>query len=504
MIGEIILDGGTERIDGPLVFFERSVNCGLHDAVEVIGPDGRPRLGRVASLDRETIVVELHEATSNLSIKGTRARFFGRSLHFGLGPGLLGRILDGVGVPLDGGPPLPIVDEFPISGLPMNPVARALPTDFIETGITTIDLMNSLVRGQKLPIFSGGGLPHNRIALDIASHARLLGQSEGEFVVVFVGIGVSNRTAEVFRSVMQDTGALERTVMFLSLADQSSTQKLLAPRFALTAAEYLAFHEKRHVLVIMTDMTSYCEALREVSASHGEIPARKGYPGHMYSDLASIYERAGSLGESGGGTLTLLPIVTMPGYDITHPIPDLTGYITEGQIVLDRELHRKDVYPPVAVLPSLSRLSSRGTGEGCTDVDHPALSAQLYAAYAKTQEVRMLASVVGADSVSPEDRIFLEFGERFEQELVHQQAPRELAESMSIGWKVLQGLPNEVLNRLSDEQIARHIKNRRSGEAKKAAEDQAMYKESGREENGHEESGHEENGHEENGHQENG
>ena len=457
MIGEILLEKATERIDGPLVFLERSVNCGLHDAVEIIGEDGRPRLGRVASLDRESIVVELHESTSNLAIKGTRARFFGCSQTFGLGPGMLGRVLDGVGRPLDGGPPLAIAEELPIHGLPMNPVARALPTDFIETGISTIDLMNSLVRGQKLPIFSGGGLPHNRVALDIASHARLLGEAEGEFVLIFAGIGVSNRTAEMFRSVMRDTGALERTVMFLSLADQSSTQRLLAPRFALTAAEYLAFREGRHVLVIMTDMTSYCEALREVSASHGEIPARKGYPGYMYSDLASIYERAGTL-EGRGGTLTLLPLLTMPGYDISHPIPDLTGYITEGQIVLERDLHRKDIYPPVAVLPSLSRLSKQGTGGDYTDIDHPALSAQLYAAYAKTQQVRLLASVVGEESVSPEDRIFLSFGNRFEQELVHQDAPRQLEESMDIGWKLLKNLPNDELSRLSDEQIQRHIK----------------------------------------------
>jgi V/A-type H+-transporting ATPase subunit B len=456
MRGEIILQRGAQRIEGPLVFLERSVNCGLRDAVEIIGDDGRPRLGRVASLDRETIVVELHEPTNDLAIKGIRARFFGHSLRFGVGPGLLGRVLDGTGTPLDGGPPLPVVEEFPIDGLPMNPVARALPRDFIETGITTIDLLNSLVRGQKLPILSGGGLPHGKMAIDIASHARLLGQAEGEFVLVFAAIGVSNRAAEVFHSVMRDTGALERTVMFLSLADQSSTQRLLAPRFAMTAAEYLAFAEGRHVLVIMTDMTSYCESLREVSASHGEIPARKGYPGYMYSDLAGIYERAGAL-QDREGTLTLLPILTMPGDDISHPIPDLTGYITEGQIVLDRDLHRRDLYPPVAVLPSLSRLADQGTGKGFTDVDHPALSAQLYAAYARTQEVRMLASVVGEDSVSPDDRVFLEFGRRFEQELVHQAGPRRLAQSLEMGWRLLRGLPREALNRLSDEQLKRHI-----------------------------------------------
>ncbi|MDH5737445.1 MAG: V-type ATP synthase subunit B [Gammaproteobacteria bacterium] len=461
MIGEITLKNATERIEGPLVFFERSVNCGLHDAVEVIGEDGQIRLGRVAALDRERIVVELYEPTRDLSIKGTRARFSGRDLRFGLGPGMVGRILNGVGEPLDSGPPIPIVEEYSVTGLPMNPVARALPSDFIETGISTIDLMNSLVRGQKLPIFSGGGLPHNRIALDIASHARLLGAASGEFVVVFAGIGISHRIAELFMSVIRETGALDRTLMFLSLAHEASTQRLLAPRFALTAAEYLAFVEGRHVLVIMTDMTAYCESLREVSASHGEIPARKGFPGHMYSDLASIYERAGSLGPQHGGTLTLLPILTMPDYDITHPIPDLTGYITEGQIVLDADLHRKDIYPPVAVLPSLSRLAGKGTGKDCTDEDHPALAAQLYAAYARTQAARMLAAVVGSDSISPEDRVYLDFGDRFERELVHQQSPRQLAESMDIGWQLLQSLPLSALGRLNDEQIHRHILHRK-------------------------------------------
>lgn len=456
MIGELSLNKGVLGIAGPLVFLERSVNCGLHEAVEIIGPDGQPRLGRVAALDRERIVVELHEPTSQLALKGTRVRFLGNSLHFGVGPGLPGRILDGLGRPIDGGPPLAIREELSIDGLPMNPVARKLPRDFIETGISTIDLLNSLVRGQKLPVFSAGGLPHNRMAVDISRHARLLGGANGEFVLVFVGIGVSSHTARLFRSVMQETGALERTVMFLSLADQSSTQRLLAPRYALTAAEYLAFHEQRHVLVVMTDMTSYCESLREVSASHGEIPARKGYPGYMYSDLASIYERTGALSD-GGGTLTLLPMLTMPGDDIQHPIPDLTGYITEGQIVLDRELHRQDIYPPVAVLPSLSRLANQGTGEHFTTADHPALASQLYAAYARTREVRMLASVVGERSVSPEDRVFLTFGDQFERMLVHQLSPRSLDESLAIGWKLLGLLPDELLTRLSDDQIATHV-----------------------------------------------
>jgi len=317
--------------------------------------------------------------------------------------------------------------------------------------------MNSLVRGQKLPIFSGSGLPHDRLATEIARHAKLLGEEAGSFAVVFVAIGVSYDIAEQFRRAMENSGALEHTVLFLNLASDSSTQRLLAPRYALTAAEYLAYSEDRHVLVIMTDMTNYCEALREVSASHGEIPSRKGYPGYMYSDLATLFERAGCI-MGKAGTLTQLPILTIPSDDITHPIPDLTGYITEGQIVLDRELDRGDIYPPIRVLPSLSRLMKDGTGKGFTDDDHPALANQLYAAYARAMHVRVLASIMGSEGLSEHDQLFLKFGERFEQELLQQDGARSLAESMEIGWRLLQHIPVLELTRLSDEQIQRHIK----------------------------------------------
>jgi len=343
-----------------------------------------------------------------------------------------------------------------IDGLPMNPVARALPRDFIETGISTLDLMNSLVRGQKLPLFSGGGLPHDRLAVQIASHARLRNTEAGDFAIVFAGIGVPYDSAEYFRRSLEQAGALERTALFLNLASDSSTQRLLTPRFALSAAEYLAFECGKHVLVILTDMTNYCEALREVASSKGEIPSRKGFPGTMYSDLATLFERAGCL-RGHAGTLTQLPILTMPADDIGHPIPDLTGYITEGQIVLSRDMDRRGIHPPVNVLPSLSRLMKDGTGKHYTHPDHPALASQLYAAYARAAQARVLASVVGEDGLAETDRRYLRFGEAFEGTLVSQDGPRTLEQSMAVGWQLLAGLPAAELTRLSDAQIAGHL-----------------------------------------------
>jgi V/A-type H+/Na+-transporting ATPase subunit B len=456
MFPEIILSGAAQGIEGPLLYLERSLRVGLNEAVEVLGADGLRRPGRVAALDENRMIVEVLEPTQDLGLAGTRVRFLGKPLQFGVGPGLLGRIFDGVGRPLDGGPPVAILEQRPIAGLAINPTARALPTDFIETGVTAIDLLNSLVRGQKLPVFSGGGLPHARLSIEIAQHARLLKEPESGFSIVFAGIGVSHTAAEQFRSAMEDSGALSHTALFLNLASDSSTQRLLTPRFALTAAEYLAFTEGRHVLVILTDMTNYCESLREVSSSHGEIPGRKGYPGYLYSDLATLYERAGRI-RGLPGSLTQLPVLTMPGDDISHPIPDLTGYITEGQIVLDRQLDRHGIYPPIAVLPSLSRLMDQGTGAGFTHEDHPALAGQLYAAYARANQVRVLASVVGEEGLPASDRLYLTFGTEFEQRLIRQQEPRTLEDSMRIGWQLLRMLPREELSRLSDQQLARYI-----------------------------------------------
>jgi len=454
-------EGAATRLEGPLLFLRRTLDVGLYDAVEVTGPDGHARLGRVAAVDEELMTIEVLESTSGLTLPGATVRFFGEPLSFGLAPGILGRVFNGVGQVIDGGPPIAAKQRQRIEGLPINPVARAGPRDFIETGVSTLDLMNSLVRGQKLPIFSGGGLPHDRLAVEIASHARLrhapgADATQDDFVIVFAGIGVPHDSAEFFRRSLEQGGALERTALFLNLASDSSTQRLLTPRFALTAAEYLAFVEGKHVLAILTDMTNYAEALREVSSSKGEIPSRKGFPGYLYSDLATLFERAGTI-RGLPGTLTQLSILTMPADDIGHPIPDLTGYITEGQIVLSRDLDRRAIYPPVDVLPSLSRLMKDGTGGHYTHPDHPALSSQLYAAYARAVQARVLASVVGEEGLAATDRQYLAFGVAFEGELVNQAAPRSLEQSMDIGWRLLAGLPLSELSRLSDAQIAAHL-----------------------------------------------
>ena len=455
---QLTVEGAATRLEGPLLFLRRTLDVGLQDAVEVRGSDGRPRLGRVAAIDEQFLTIEVLESTAGMALESTVVRFRGEPLTFGLGPGLLGRVFNGVGQVIDGGPPVAVHRRMPIDGLPMNPVARAMPRDFIETGVTALDLLNSLVRGQKLPLFSGGGLPHDRLAVDIASHARL--RKEGEdFVIVFAGIGVPHDSAEYFRRSLEQRGALERTALFLNLASDSSTQRLLTPRFALSAAEYLAFELGKHVLVILTDMTNYCEALREVSSSKGEIPSRKGFPGYLYSDLATLFERAGCLRGS-RGTLTQLSILTMPADDIGHPIPDLTGYITEGQIVLSRDLDRRAIDPPVNVLPSLSRLMKDGIGARYTHADHPALASQLYAAYARAAQVRVLASVVGVEGLADADRRYLAFGTAFEQNLISQTEARTLEQSMAIGWKLLAELPKSELTRLSDAQIAAHIESR--------------------------------------------
>jgi V/A-type H+-transporting ATPase subunit B len=470
MKADVYADGAATRLEGPLLFLKRTVNAGLNEAVEVEDGKGNVRLGRISAIDNGSMVVEVLESTAGLGLDDTRVRFLGEPLTFAVGPEVLGRVFDGVGRVIDDGPPVPAEQSLRIEGLPINPAARDRPTDFIETGISSIDIMNSLVRGQKLPVFSGAGLPHDQLAIQIARQAHLRkvdtkdkadntenGAVDNEFAMVFVAIGVPYDSAELFRSAMEASGALEHTVLFLNLASDSSTQRLLCPRYALTAAEYLAFELGKHVLVLMTDMTNYCEALREVSASHGEVPSRKGFPGYMYSDLATLYERAGCI-RGLPGSLTQIPILTMPSDDITHPIPDLTGYITEGQIVLDRELDRAGIYPPVKVLPCLSRLMKDGTGEGFTHIDHPDLSNQLYAAYARAVHVRILASVVGRDGLTSSDQLFLDFGEQFEKEFIHQDKERSLEQGMEVGWQLLSQLPVSELIRLNDRQIEHYIK----------------------------------------------
>ena len=457
MWAELSVQGAARRIDGPLLFLERTVEVGLGEAVDVLIDEAPLRRGRVTGLDEATIVVEVLESTQGLDLATTRVRFRGAPISLGVGPGFLGRVFNGMGLPIDGGPPVAAVAMRRIDARAMNPAQRALPRNFIQTGVSAIDLTNSLIRGQKLPIFSAGGLPHDRLAIEIARHARLRDAEAGAFAIVFVGIGVAHDTAESFRRAMEDSGAAAHTTLFLNLASEPSPQRLLTPRVALTAAEYLAFDEGRHVLVILTDMTNYCEALREVAASHGEIPSRKGYPGYLYSDLATIYERAGAA-RGATGTVTQLPILTMPADDISHPIPDLTGYITEGQIVLDRALDHKGVYPPINVLASLSRLFDQGTGKGFTEADHPALAHQVFASFAKAVRARVMASVVGQEGLGEIDRCHLAFAERFEREFVAQAGPRSLDASMAIGWRLLRDLPPGELTRLSDAQIGAHLR----------------------------------------------
>lgn len=451
-------------VQGPLLFTTRVKGVGLHERVEVIAPDGGQRIGRVVALDHENVIVEVFQGTDGLSLEESRLRFLGEPIILDVGKGMLGRVFNGVGAPLDDGPRILAVQRKRVDGTAINPVRRSVPREFIETGITAIDAMNSLVRGQKLPIFSGSGLSHDRLAAHIARFARLRGEKEAErFAVVFAAIGVTFDTAERFRREMDDYGALEHIALFLNLASDPSTERLLTPRVALTAAEYLAFEEGHHVLVILTDMTNYCEALREVSSSHGEIPSRKGYPGYMYSDLASLYERAGRI-EGRPGSITQLPILTMPNDDITHPIPDLSGYITEGQIVLDRDLERQGIFPPVKLLPCLSRLMSSGIGEGLTDADHPALAEQIYTAYAQAQRLRLLSSVVGEEALTASDRQVLLFGTQLEQQFIHQsERRRTLEQSLEIGWRLLAELPEEILVRLSDTQLDKYIRSRPHG-----------------------------------------
>lgn len=458
-----ILHSGVERVDGPLVFVRGVGGVGLYDKVEVTTPDRDRRIGRVVAIDRDNVVVEVFQGTDGLSLSGSRIRFLKEPVRHQVGPGMLGRVFDGIGRPLDGGPRIAAEQAVRVDGAAINPVRRAVPREFIETGFSAIDAMNSLVRGQKLPIFSGSGLSHDRLASMIAHFARLRGEDAAQFAVVFAAIGVTFDTADRFRRDMDEYGATERIALFLNLANDPSTERLLTPRIALTTAEYLAYEQGMHVLVIMTDMTNYCEALREVSSSHGEIPSRRGYPGYMYSDLASLYERAGRIVDR-QGSITQLPILTMPNDDITHPIADLSGYITEGQIVLDRDLDRRRVFPPVKLLPSLSRLMNDGIGEGLTDVDHPAIAGQLYAAYAQAHRLRVLSSVVGEEGLSEGDKSLLRFSERMDEEFVGQGAVRRTLENtMDLGWRLLGGLSDDLLVRLSDEQIARCVEPRRAG-----------------------------------------
>lgn len=447
---------GVKNIDGPLVFMENVSGVAYDELVEVRAPGGEVRLGQVLDVTTSTALVQIFGGTDALSRSSTRSRFLGHSLRIPVSEEMLGRVFDGLGRPKDGLPP-PLSKEFrDVNGEPVNPYSREYPRDFIQTGISSIDLMNTLVRGQKLPIFSGNGLPHNRIAAQIARQAKLLNE-DVQFAIVFAAMGVKFDVARFFVDSFEQSGVLRNVAMFLSLADDPSVERMVTPRSALTLAEYLAYERGMHVLVIITDMTNYCEALREIATARGEIPSRKGYPGYLYSDLASMYERAGRL-TSGGGSITQMPILTMPSDDISHPVPDLTGYITEGQIVLDREMFQRGIYPPVAGLPSLSRLMKDGIGKGRTRDDHPHVASQLFAAYSKVKDIRSLAAVIGTEELSPVDQLYMKFGEEFEAQVITQgeYENRSIEESLDLGWKVLKLLPRTELLRVTQDELEKH------------------------------------------------
>jgi len=447
---------GVARVEGPIVVVEGASNASYDEVVEIVGPDGRLRRGRILEVSGDVAVIEVFAGTTGLSIDGTRVRFMGQPLHVPVAEEMLGRVFDGMGTPIDGGP-MPLAERSAnVNGQPINPTARVYPRDYIQTGIPAIDGMNTLVLGQKLPIFSGSGLPHDHLAAQIVRQATV-GAPAGEpprqttqFAIVFAAMGVRHDVAAYFRNSFAESGALSRVAMFLNLADDPPVERLVTPRAALTLAEYLAFERDMHVLVILTDMTNYCEALRQISNIRGEVPSRKGYPGYLYSDLASLYERTGRI-KGRSGSITQIPILTMPNDDITHPVPDLTGYITEGQIVLSRDLYQQDIYPPIAVLPSLSRLMKDGIGEGRTRADHSHLAAQLYAAYAHVQDVRSLASVIGEEELSSVDQRYLEFGHAFETQFVALGLTenRTIEETLTLGWKLLSLLPKTELTRVS-------------------------------------------------------
>ena len=474
------------QIKGPLIFIERISNIGYNEIVEIIGPEGDTRLGQVLEVDQQRCMVRVFVGTDGLDLSQTRARFSGDVARLDVSLSMLGRVLDGTGQPMDGGPPIIPGASLDISGLPINPSVRTHPSEFIQTGISAIDGLNTLTRGQKLPIFSGAGLPANELAAQITSQARVAGlrhrqtpmrrargasslttaspvepskrRVESEpFAVVFAAIGITQRETSFFIDRFGASDAMDRTVLFINRADDPSIERLMTPRAALTAAEYLAFTHHRHVLVILTDITNYCEALREISAASEEVPGRRGYPGYMYSDLASIYERAGRI-RGNPGSVTQLVILTMPDDDITHPIPDLTGYITEGQIVLSRDLHRKGIYPPIDVLPSLSRLMNSGIGPEKTRADHRSVANQLYALYAQGRDLRRLVAIIGEAALTADDRRILDFARQFEEDFVGQgMVDREIDATLDIAWELLSQVPVRLLKRIPQEFISKHL-----------------------------------------------
>lgn len=448
---------GVREINGSLIVLDGIREATFEETVTIRLENGTTRSGRIVQMEGDRVVIQVFEGTNGLSLTNTRTRLQGHPVEMPLSPELLGRIFDGAGRPADGLGDLFPVARRDINGTAINPVSRVYPRNYIETGISSIDCMMTLIRGQKLPIFSGSGMRHNELAAQIARQAKIADERGSDFAIVFAAMGVTNDVADYFRRSFEDSGVLGRVAMFLNLSSDPIIERILTPRCALTAAEYLAFDLNMHILVILTDMTAYAEAMREFSASKGEIPGRKGYPGYLYSDLASIYERAGMI-KGSTGSVTQIPILTMPNDDITHPVPDLTGYITEGQIVLDRTLDNKGVYPPVSVLPSLSRLMKDGIGEGFTRADHAAVSNQLFACYNKVQEARSLASVIGEEELSPTDKQLLEFGRMFDEQYINQgtEVNRSIDQTLDLGWRLLSTLPREELDRVDNEALDKY------------------------------------------------
>ena len=442
---------GVKEINGSLIAIDGIKNASFEEMVTIRLANGSERTGRIVQMEGERAVIQVFEGTHGIALDNTRTRLQGHPMEMPLSPELLGRIFDGAGRPVDGLGDIFPVTQRDINGTAINPVSRIYPRNYIATGISSIDCLMTLIRGQKLPIFSGSGMKHNELAAQIVRQAKIADEEGAEFAIVFAAMGVTNDVADFFRRSFEESGVLGRVAMFLNLSNDPIIERILTPRCALTAAEYLAFDLNMHILVVMTDMTSYAEACREFSSSKGEIPGRKGYPGYLYSDLASLYERAGMI-KGSSGSVTQIPILTMPNDDITHPVPDLTGYITEGQIVLDRSLDNSGIYPPVSALLSLSRLMKDGIGEGFTRADHAAVSNQLFACYARVQDARSLASVIGEEELSPADKKLLEFGRLFDHVFINQNPSdnRTIDQTLDLGWKLLSSLPRVELDRGDD------------------------------------------------------
>ena len=440
---------GLSSINGPLIALEGVQDAFYDEIVDFVVNGKEHKMGRIVEVYKDKAIIQVFEGTENMSLNNTHTRLTGHPMEIGLSEEMLGRTFNGIGEPIDDLGPITVEEVRDVNGLPLNPVRREYPRNYIRTGISAIDGLTTLIRGQKLPIFSGNGLPHDQLAAQIVKQASLGGSTNEDFAIVFAAMGVKHDVADFFRRTFEESGVANHVAMFLNLANDPVVERLITPKVALTAAEYLAFEKNMHILVILTDMTSFAEAMREVSSSKGEIPSRKGYPGYLYSELATLYERAGIV-EGVNGSVTQLPILTMPNDDITHPIPDLTGYITEGQIVLDRNLHGQAIYPPISVLPSLSRLMKDGIGKGYTREDHQDLANQLFSAYAKVGEARNLASVIGEDELSPIDKKYLEFGKAFEERYIGQgpNENRTIEETLDLGWELLGILPKEELDRV--------------------------------------------------------